>query len=447
MKIADQVRQIYERRPYPFGNDKALKRRTWGLIPEWVDALGRSEARNFAPRRVLVAGCGDGTEAFNLRRQFPRAEIVAVDFSVRSLAIARRLQRRAGEMRRIRFVAADLADRRLPARLGGGFDLITCHGVLSYISQPVRALKNFARCLTPEGILYLGVNGSAHVSTRLRQALPGLGFDLNHFRDSPHLRRALRLCDAILVADGLPGISAHPAGYLAGDVFGALNQSLALSQWVSLGRRAGLSFRGNWASLSQFRKMAEDDFYAHLIPRSRAQVASFLEQLAPSQFHRLLFSRAPDVNPPWESRARLLKWTIARTRLYEIKLPKPGKMVRDRLRAFTIASPVLKLSTEWHMPEWELELLRCADRGLSLASLLAKIPLSVPFPELRKQLYLLYQLGIINLTRMHHAFVKTDASACTRLASSVQGDLSRLTPTKSALQGTSLMRGSVSDAG
>jgi hypothetical protein len=32
-----------------------------------------------------------------------------------------------------------------------------------------------------------------------------------------------------------------------------------------------------------------------------------------------------------------------------------------------------------------------------LAYLLTEIPLSVPFPELRKQLYLLYQLGIVNL--------------------------------------------------
>jgi ubiquinone/menaquinone biosynthesis C-methylase UbiE len=397
MKIADQVRQVYEKRPYPFGNDKALKRRTWKLRPEWVNAVGQGQARNFAPRRVLVAGCGDGTEAFNLRRQFPQAEIVAVDFSVRSLAIARRLQRRAGEMRDIRFVAADLADPQLPARLGGGFDLITCHGVFSYIAKPARALKNFARCLAPEGMLYLGVNGSAHVSTRLRQALPSLGFDLNHFRDNRHLREVLKLCDAVLFGDGLPGISAHRAGYLAGDVFGSLNQSLALSEWVSLGRRAGLSFRGNWASLSLFRKMAEDDFYTHLIPRSRAQVAGFLEQLAPSQFHRLLFSRAPDVNPPWENRARLLQWTLALTCLYAIKLPQPGKRVRDRLRAFTVASPALKISTAWHMPEWELELLRGGNGDRSLASMLAKIPLSVPFPELKKQLYLLYQLGIINL--------------------------------------------------
>src|SRR5580693_594885 len=62
-----------------------------------------------------------------------------------------------------------------------------------------------------------------------------------------------------------------------------------------------------------------------------------------------------------------------------------------------------------------------------------------PFPYPPKQ------PGI--LARMHHTFARTDASACTLLASRVQGDLSRLAPTKSALQGASLIRGRVSDAG
>jgi|CZKI01.1.fsa_nt_gi SAM-dependent methyltransferase len=397
MKIADQVRQTYDRRPYPFGNNKALKRRSWTLVLEWVGAIGRTEARNTAPARVLVAGCGDGTEAFNLRRRLPDAEIVAVDFSTRSIAVARRLQRRAKEMRDIRFVAADLTDPRLPAKVGGGFDLIICHGVLSYIPRTARVMRNFGRCLKADGALYLAVNGSRHVNTRLRQALPAFGYDMNAFQDSPRLRSVLKLCDTVVTVDGLPRVSGHEPEFLSSDVFGPLNQSLTLSQWVRHGRRAGLNLRGNWSSIRLFRRIAENDLHPLLIPRSRAQVVDFLERLSPSQFHRLLFSKKAEATPPWERRGQLLKWRIVPTRLYRIGLPKPGKRVLDRLRRLTIASRALNLSMAWRMPEWELELLRRGDGGRSMGGVLRRIPLSVPFPELRKQLYLLYHLGIINL--------------------------------------------------
>jgi hypothetical protein len=71
--------------------------------------------------------------------------------------------------------------------------------------------------------------------------------------------------------------------------------------------------------------------------------------------------------------------------------------VLDRLRPVTIEGRVLNLRMGWKMPEWEVELLRRADGAHSLASLLGRIPLAVPPPELRKQLYLLHQLCVISL--------------------------------------------------
>ncbi|HMD59836.1 MAG TPA: class I SAM-dependent methyltransferase, partial [Opitutaceae bacterium] len=365
-------------------------------ILEWVDAIGRPEALDGAPARVLVAGCGDGTEAFNLRRKLPGAEIVAVDFSGRSIGVARRLQRRVREMRDIRFVRADLTDPRLPAMLGGRFDLISCHGVLSYIPRVARVMSNLARCLTADGALYLGVNGSRHVNTRLRRALPAFGYDVNVFRESRNLRDVLRLCDAVVTADGLPGVSEHGPEFLASDVFGTLNKSLPLATWARHGRRAGLHLRGNWASMRMFRRIAADDLHPLLIPRSRAKVVELLERLSPSQFHRLLFSRRAEANPPWKTRAELMKWRVALTRFHRVRLPRPGKAVLDRVRRLTIECPALYLSMQWRMPEWEVELLR-GDGGRPLGSVLGGIPLSVPFAELRKQLYLLYNLGIISL--------------------------------------------------
>jgi SAM-dependent methyltransferase len=397
MKTADQVRRIYERRPYPFGNNKALRRHSWTLAFEWVDAIGGIRVRGGPPARILLAGCGDGTEAFNFRRRLPSAQIVGVDFSARSIAVARRLQRRARAMRDIRFVVGDLTDPRLPARLGGGFDLIVCHGVLSYIPSTARVLRNFARCLSPGGAVYLGVNGSRHANTRLRQALPAFGYDMNVYRESPRLRDLLKLCDTVTSADGIARVSGHGARFLSSDVFGALNKSLTLSGWELLARRAGLRLRGNWAAIRLFRRISEAGLHPLLVPRSRAQVCDLLERLSPSQFHRLLFTRTAEDNPPWERRGRLLKWRIALTDLYRLRLPAQRGKVADRLRRLTIESRALNLSMDWRMPEWELELLRSGGGKRPLAGVLGEIPLAVPFRELRNQLFLLYHLGVINL--------------------------------------------------
>jgi SAM-dependent methyltransferase len=397
MNVAEKIRRIYDRRPYPFGSAKALKHRSWTLNLEWVEAIAGSEAFFGTPIRILMAGCGSGSEAFQMRRRLPKAAIVAVDFSARSIALAKRLQRRDRKMRDIRFVVGDLADPRLPVRLGGKFDLIICHGVLSYIPRAERAMRNFARCLTPTGALYLGVNGSRHLNTRLRLVLPEFGYDVNVYRESARLRDTLRLCDAVTTADGLPRVSGLGQEFLSSDVFGSLNRSLALPRWVSLGRRAGLHFRGNSSSIRQFRRITEEGLHTLLIPRSRAQVCEFLERLSPSQFHRLVLSRKPEANPPWESRRELLSWRIVLSRLYTFRLPRPGRAVRDRLRRVGIASPALALSMEWLMPEWELELLRRGRGRRSVGSVLATVPLLVPFREIQKQLYLLYNLGVIGL--------------------------------------------------
>jgi SAM-dependent methyltransferase len=393
MKTSDKIRRIYDLRPYPFGNGRSSKRRSWSLLPEWVGAFGNNGIGAFEPRRILVAGCGDGTEAFNLARQFPKAEIVAFDFSARSVGVAKRVQRKFATNSKVRFLVADLIDPALPARVAGRFDLITCHGVLSYVSLPVRALKNFARCLAPDGILYLGANGSENASTRLRAVLPDLGFDLDVFQDGPRVRGMLAFCDNILASDDRPRVSSRSAVFLAGDVFGSLNRSETLATWVGLGRRAGLSFRGCLGTLGRFRTVAEDGSYAHLMPRSRAQVADIIERLAPSQFHRMLFSLAPEPAPPWTNREELLDWSIAPTFLYTFKIPTIRGKVKDRLRPFRISSAKLRLAMDWEMPEWELELLR----GGQLRSLLAEMPLAVPFVELSRQLYLLYLLGVIKL--------------------------------------------------
>lgn len=396
MTVADEIRRIYERRPYPFGNAKALSRSTWTLGLEWMLALGRSEPRR-TPRRVLVAGCGDGTEAFNLRHYLPTSEIVAVDFSPRSIGVARRLQKDRPDFRNIRFLVADLADRGLARLVGRGFDLILCHGVFSYIPRAGPVLRTFARVLAPDGILYLGVNGSTHLNLRLRRVLPAFGFDVRVFHESARVRKVLRLCDSVLSGENTPRISHLGAEYLGGDVFGAMNRSLSLADWSAQARRAGLHFRGSQSAIRSVRRIAERGLESLLLPRSRAEVAALVDVLSPAQFHRLIFTRTPQANPPWTSRRELGRWRLVTTRLFRMNLPPPPRVVRDRVRPLSAASRLLRLSLTWRMPEWEIDLLCRADGRRSIDQVLRPMPLAVPFRDLRRQLYLLYLLGAINL--------------------------------------------------
>ena len=144
---------------------------------EWINAVWQPP-RDF-PARILVAGCGSGNEAFAFRGRFPQSEIVALDFSPRSIALAKSSQRRSPHKRRIRFAVGNLASLKFKAIAFGKFDFVSCHGVLSYVPKIEKALANISSCLASDGLFYLGVNGAAHFSASWRPILHRLGFDIN----------------------------------------------------------------------------------------------------------------------------------------------------------------------------------------------------------------------------------------------------------------------------
>jgi hypothetical protein len=86
-----------------------------------------------------------------------------------------------------------------------------------------------------------------------------------------------------------------------------------------------------------------------------------------------------------------------------------------------------------------------SDAPDSLSQLRALVPNTIVVGRTGSN-WLFANRGEAELTRMHHALGRANASACTLPASRVPGDLSRSVPTKSALPGASLMRLSVSDA-
>ena len=112
------------RRP-SLSDSQNFRTQPWRLPPmEWILAHWKPGQPHATPGRVLVAGCGTGAEAFVLSQRFPDAEIVAVDFSARSIAIARQHQQRARYRRHVRFVLADFSAPELDRMIGKDFDFV-----------------------------------------------------------------------------------------------------------------------------------------------------------------------------------------------------------------------------------------------------------------------------------------------------------------------------------
>jgi SAM-dependent methyltransferase len=393
MRIAHRIRKIYERRPYPPPALRAAVA-SWSLPPlEWIDTV-RENPQPLAPARILVAGCGVGTEAFAVAQRFSDAEVVAVDFSARSIATARRLQRTADGGERVRFEVADLASPRLIEMTGDRFDLVSCHGVLSYVPDTGAALRNFARCLTPAGILVLGVNGAAHPSVRWRRVLNGFGIDEGEFREGDPVRQVLRVCDSLSLYPPVP-IAEMDAGYLAGDIFGPLNQSLPLEEWNDFFRDAGLHVLGNYHAFFAVRALLNRDLHVVVMPRSRAEMGELVDLLQPASFHRLILSRRPAIETPWNDATKLLRRRPLLTPLFKPRWPRGGGASRN-LRNVTLKSPSTATAVDLRVPQWEVEVLRRADGERSLREILEAVRPPVPAKVLREAMYLLYLLGVLN---------------------------------------------------
>jgi SAM-dependent methyltransferase len=297
LSSAERIKKGYERFPYP-GNDLAALSAGKGSLPAlpWMQGIGRPAC--VKPQRVLVAGCGTGVEAFLMRSWLPHAEIVAMDFSPRSIAVARQLEKKAKVGRSITFAVGDLTDARLAEKIGRDFDLITCHGVLSYIPQPGRALKVLATCLSADGALYLGVNGASHPTTALRPWLKSFGVVVDELRDERRVRELLQLWDA-LHDDELGELATMPSSYLASDVCGSHFNNWSLARWRREARRTGWEVAGTAVLAPALHIVADDGKEKPLYPAGIGELAERLDQVRPAGFHRIMLRRAKAAVTIW----------------------------------------------------------------------------------------------------------------------------------------------------
>jgi SAM-dependent methyltransferase len=159
-----EVRELYEAFPFPARDPATENPSSIPVSP--TDMLGKLNHHGFGGRRdftkrfrVLVAGGGTGDAAIFLAMQLRdvEGEIVCLDLSGASLAIARRRAAVRGLEERIRFVHGSILDI---ARLGlGHFDYISCLGVLHHLADPDEGLRALTEVLAEDGAMGLMVYG------------------------------------------------------------------------------------------------------------------------------------------------------------------------------------------------------------------------------------------------------------------------------------------------
>jgi 2-polyprenyl-3-methyl-5-hydroxy-6-metoxy-1,4-benzoquinol methylase len=152
---SEQVRDFYERMPYPTPLTSLDEHRQLYRNPDRRRALFHRmwpTERPFQHQEILVAGCGTSQAATYALRE-PDAQITGIDISEASLSHTLKLQQKYAldnlELRQLSVVDVQ--------ELGQTFDQIVCTGVLHHLADPDLGLCALRDVLRPHGAMQLMV--------------------------------------------------------------------------------------------------------------------------------------------------------------------------------------------------------------------------------------------------------------------------------------------------
>ena len=153
--VAEEVRDFYDRYPYPRPIASLDKYRRLWQDPQ----RRRADFHLFWPARpyvenlsILIAGCGTSQAAKHALR-WPAAQIIGIDVSGTSVWCTEDLKRK--------YCLNNLQVYQLPIErvneLEGSFDRIVCTGVLHHLADPDAGLRALRGVLKPDGAMHLMV--------------------------------------------------------------------------------------------------------------------------------------------------------------------------------------------------------------------------------------------------------------------------------------------------
>ena len=153
--VADEVRDFYDRYPYPPPVDNLEKYQRL-----WQDRQRRrADYHLFRPNRpyredqsILIAGCGTSQAAKHALR-WPAAQVTGIDCSAISVLSTEELKRKYNlkNLHVHQFAIEQVSE------LGMSFDQIVCTGVLHHLADPDAGLRALRGVLKPDGAMHLMV--------------------------------------------------------------------------------------------------------------------------------------------------------------------------------------------------------------------------------------------------------------------------------------------------
>jgi ubiquinone/menaquinone biosynthesis C-methylase UbiE len=162
-KDLERVSGQYEDYPYPMRDPLDEKKRILKIEGEHLKEMNHwlfQGKENFESGfRVLIAGGGTGDSVIFLAEQLKNtnAEIIYLDFSAASMAIAKQRAKIRG-LRNIKWIHDSILN--IPNLGLGKFDYINCSGVLHHLPSPTEGLKILQESLTPRGGMGIMVYGT-----------------------------------------------------------------------------------------------------------------------------------------------------------------------------------------------------------------------------------------------------------------------------------------------
>jgi malonyl-CoA O-methyltransferase len=205
--------------------------------------LERLDYVKLVPRRVLDAGSGPGRDARWLAKRYPRAQVVALDYSQRMLRQERGILSKLFARNEKHSLCGNF--ERLPIA-AGSVDMVWSNMALHWAADPLAALREFHRALAVDGLLMFSTLGPDTLAELREAAGSGRVHAFPDMHDLGDMLVAAGFAEPVMDMERVTLLYADGAALLAD--LRASGQTCALAAPSGAPRR-GLAGRGFLAAL------------------------------------------------------------------------------------------------------------------------------------------------------------------------------------------------------